>query len=509
MHRKLCRSIVSRGGAAAALALLCGGAVADDGSSLAFVMATDDDVAAVEASDLVIHVTDDAPAPAVTAPATARGSLTVVANGGQRAPVGACITDAAVRPASGAEARDASGRGWGALLGGGPRRPSPQAGLQSPRASGGIPAGRQPQFAPANQPPPAYESAPAPVAPQVQVKSAVEHAQTLLVQAHQLSLTAQHEAEYSQIIQWCAAASRATLDEESQQFGAQLSAWALNRRGQHRADDGQTELAQADFRAALEFDAGNWRALHNRAVTLAQEGHFADAFDDLSRVIDLNPQFAKAWANRATLYVQAGQLDRALADYDAALAADAALVPALVGRGRLCHAQGRLEEALANLNDAVKQQPHDAQILCSRADLLSDLGRYEEALSDYATAIDVDGRLEHAFRNGAWLLATCPVDDIRDVEGALVGAQAALECGYGERHAALDTLAAAYANAGRFAEAVGTIQQALEIAPAELQAAYQARLALYESGRPYRTTPVSASAVGPAGAEQPAAYAAP
>ncbi|HMO85801.1 MAG TPA: tetratricopeptide repeat protein, partial [Lacipirellulaceae bacterium] len=319
--------------------------------------------------------------------------------------------------------------------GGGPRRPSPQAGLQSPRASGGIPAGRQPQFAPANQPPPAYESAPAPVAPQVQVKSAVEHAQTLLVQAHQLSLTAQHEAEYSQIIQWCAAASRATLDEESQQFGAQLSAWALNRRGQHRADDGQTELAQADFRAALEFDAGNWRALHNRAVTLAQEGHFADAFDDLSRVIDLNPQFAKAWANRATLYVQAGQLDRALADYDAALAADAALVPALVGRGRLCHAQGRLEEALANLNDAVKQQPHDAQILCSRADLLSDLGRYEEALSDYATAIDVDGRLEHAFRNGAWLLATCPVDDIRDVEGALVGAQAALECGYGERRA--------------------------------------------------------------------------
>ena len=103
--------------------------------------------------------------------------------------------------------------------------------------------------------------------------------------------------------------------------------------------------------------------------------------------------------------------------------------------------------------------------MCSRADLLADLGRYEDALVDYAQAIDLNPKFEHAYRNGAWLLATCPDDSVRDAEGALAGAQAALDCGYGERHAALDTLAAALANAGRFEEAVGTIQQAIEVAP--------------------------------------------
>src|SRR5690606_34498279 len=79
-------------------------------------------------------------------------------------------------------------------------------------------------------------------------------ASDLLVQAYQLSLSASTEAEYSQIVRGCAEAMRQGLDVESRQFALELSAWALNRRGQLRADQGQRDLAVADFRAALEFD---------------------------------------------------------------------------------------------------------------------------------------------------------------------------------------------------------------------------------------------------------------
>jgi tetratricopeptide (TPR) repeat protein len=285
------------------------------------------------------------------------------------------------------------------------------------------------------------------------------------------------------------------LDAETRKFSANLSAWALNRRGQVRADEGQSDLALSDFRAALEFAPENWRALHNKAVTLAQGGDFAPSFDDVCRVIQLNPRFAKALANRATLYVQAGDYDRAMADYEAALEIEPTLLAALVGHGRVCHMQGKLEEALDSLDAAVATAPQDADIVCSRADLLSDLGRYEDALLDYAQAIDLNSKFEHAYRNGAWLLATCPDESIRDVEGALAGAQAALDCGYGERHAALDTMAAAMANAGRFEEAVGTIQQAIEIAPEDVHAASQARPQLYEAGQPFRTHPVGGASV--------------
>ena len=42
-------------------------------------------------------------------------------------------------------------------------------------------------------------------------------------------------------------------------------------------------------------------------------GRFAEAFDDVSAVIELNPGFAKAYSNRATLYVQAGKHELAVA----------------------------------------------------------------------------------------------------------------------------------------------------------------------------------------------------
>ena len=54
----------------------------------------------------------------------------------------------------------------------------------------------------------------------------------------------------------------------------------------------------------------------------------------------------------------------------------------------------------------------------------------------------------------------------------------------------LDTLAAAYAEAGRFAEAVSTAQRALELAESQERARLAeqigARLALYQAGQPYR-----------------------
>ncbi|MBA3484235.1 MAG: tetratricopeptide repeat protein [Pirellulales bacterium] len=312
----------------------------------------------------------------------------------------------------------------------------------------------------------------------------------LLVQAYQLSLTASSEAEYSQIVRGCAEAMRQGLDGENRQFGLELSAWALNRRGQLRADQGQRGVAIADFRAALEFDPKCWRALHNRGVTLAQSGQFAEAFDDITRVIQLNPKFAKAYSNRATLYVQAGDTEKAIADYQAAIQIDPTLSQALIGHARVCHMTGRLDEALESFDAAINQDDASAETVCSRGDLLVDLGRYGDALKDYTRAIDLNPKFEHAYRNGAWLLATCPDDSIRDVQGAIKGAQAALECGYGERHAALDTLAAALANAGRFDEAVGTMQQAIEIAPEDSVPAYQARQQLYETGQPFRTHPV-------------------
>jgi tetratricopeptide (TPR) repeat protein len=309
-----------------------------------------------------------------------------------------------------------------------------------------------------------------------------------LLKAHKISQSANNELDYTQVIRLCARVLRQKVSGEKAKFARELSAWALNRRGQLRTDESEQELAMADFQCALEFAPNHWRALHNRGVTHAQLGRFAEAFDDFNRVIELMPTFAKAYSNRATLYIQAGDLRAALEQYSQSIQLDGNLVAAQVGRGRVCHQLGRLEEALVHFTVAVKLEQDDAQIVCSRADLLADMGQYRNAMVDYASAIELNPEFAHAYRNGAWLLATCPDSELRDARNALIGAQRALEFGYGQRHVALDTLAAAQANAGQFDEAIVSLQQALEIAPRSARQAYEARMQLYEQQQPFRTT---------------------
>ena len=152
---------------------------------------------------------------------------------------------------------------------------------------------------------------------------------------------------------------------------------------------------------------------------------------------------------------------------------------------------GSTEEALRHFDAAVQLAPNDGHVVASRADLLTDMGRYAYAAAEYDRAIALDGRLEHAYRSSAWLLATCPDDSVRNAELAIEHAQRAIELERRENPISLDTLAAAQANSGKFEAAIETMHQVLEIAPDAEQEVYQARLANYELGKPFRVKPIA------------------
>ena len=95
-----------------------------------------------------------------------------------------------------------------------------------------------------------------------------------------------------------------------------------------------------------------------------------------------------------------------------------------------------------------------------------------------------------ALNNVAWTLATCPDASIRDGERAVVLAERASRIMQDGDSEFLDTLAAAYAEAGRFPEAVTTITQAAQIAADAGQregiVRFEQRRELYQAGRPLR-----------------------
>lgn len=121
---------------------------------------------------------------------------------------------------------------------------------------------------------------------------------------------------------------------------------------------------------------------------------------------------------------------------------------------------------------------------------------YARARDDYRAALRVDPDSREARRSLAWLLATCPDEDVRDGREAIRIAEE-LDS---RTHEDYDTLAAAYAEAGRFDDAVSATGQAAAMAAnsrdpriSGLVSDLRKRLALYDNGIAYRDTTAGVS----------------
>jgi serine/threonine-protein kinase len=111
---------------------------------------------------------------------------------------------------------------------------------------------------------------------------------------------------------------------------------------------------------------------------------------------------------------------------------------------------------------------------------------HDRAIADYQKAIDLAPGYADAYNNLAWLLATCPREKYRDGRAAVEHALKACQLTEWTEVCFIDTLAAAYAEAGELGEAVKWQTQAMAMCPKDQQGDCQVRLDLYKAGNPYR-----------------------
>jgi tetratricopeptide (TPR) repeat protein len=115
-------------------------------------------------------------------------------------------------------------------------------------------------------------------------------------------------------------------------------------------------------------------------------------------------------------------------------------------------------------------------------------GQLKEARQTYEEAVKAGPKSPTVHNELAWLLATSWDDSVRDGKKAAELATTACELTQWEEPWYLDTLAAAYAEAGKFPDAVKWQKKALEHPerfPAALIEQVKDRLKLYEAGKPY------------------------
>jgi tetratricopeptide (TPR) repeat protein len=313
-----------------------------------------------------------------------------------------------------------------------------------------------------------------------------------LDQAQQAAEKASSPGELSAVIGLCDRGMRAGPNGKISSSLRRLAAWAYNRRGELRADAGRADDALDDFQVAISLDPKCSLAIHNRAVTFAQQKQYAAALRDFNRVIELNPGLAVAYRNRAELLAALGRMDEAVADYTQAMEGlpnDAALYR---GRGYAYHRLGDFSKSLADFNRAIEIAPNDPDALTQRGNLAAEQGHYDQALTDYRRALARDPNWSEAHRGIAWLDATCPNPNFQNPQDAIAEAQQAAKLTPTTDYVILDTLAAAHASARQFEKAVEIEQEALKSAPPELVPSLEQRLALYRHGQPYQNAPPSA-----------------
>jgi len=155
--------------------------------------------------------------------------------------------------------------------------------------------------------------------------------------------------------------------------------------------------------------------------------------------------------------------------------------------------KGQKDEAIAHFQRAVEIDPKLAKAQSDLGNLLLQNGRVNEALAHYQRALELQPANAFFLNNLAWVLATCPNPQVRNGRRAIELAQEADQLIGGKNPAILSTLAAAYAESGRFPEAVATAQRALDLATAQTNSAQAdillANIALYRAGAPFHDMP--------------------
>ena len=249
---------------------------------------------------------------------------------------------------------------------------------------------------------------------------------------------------------------------------------------------GKVDEAIAQYQQAVQIDPDSAVAQNNLGNSLLRQGKMDEAIAHLQEAVKINPGFAAAQSNLGNALHQNGLWVEATPHF----------AEAQFDTGYALLQQGKADKAIPHLQEAVKIIPDYAVAQYNLGNALLQVGRSEEAIENYRMAIQINSDYVDALNSLSWILATCPDASLRNGAEAVEDGQKACALTHYQKPLIVETLAAAYAEAGRFPEAIATAEKAGELATDDgLTAVVQTNrqlLKLYQAGKANHEAPITA-----------------
>jgi len=239
------------------------------------------------------------------------------------------------------------------------------------------------------------------------------------------------------------------------------------------------------WRDTLAKNPASWMAHNNLGALLARQGKLTEAIEQYEQALRVKPDFTEAYNNLGNTLAEQGKMPDAIQCYKRALELNPSYAEAYFNLGNVLAHQGKLSEAIQHYERAVRLKPGYAEACYNMGVALQGEGKVAEAVQEFEQAIQLKSDYVEALNNLASVLATSQNALLRNTTRAIALSEQANHLTGGDNPIVLGTLATAYAEAGRYGEALETVTRAVQL-PATtsnpaLISAFESQLKLYRA----------------------------
>lgn len=256
-----------------------------------------------------------------------------------------------------------------------------------------------------------------------------------------------------------------------------------------KADVVFLEEAVTYYQSLLKTNPKNAWAIAMLGWYYVVEEDYEKARPLLERALQLNTKNVNAWLASGLIYGNEDEYESAIKQFDEAIRVRPDCALAFCWRGFYRLELGDEQGAITDYNDAIQICPEFSDAYMGRGALYHNSEKWKEALADFDKTLSLDPHNNVTLVRRARIRATCPVATFRDGKLAIQDAQKACEISKYEDWEDLEVLAAAFAETGRFDDAVKIQTKVVDLTQGGRRFLVRLQLERYKQKKTYKFPP--------------------